>query len=89
MVAVAVRNAGALEMLTEAIHHIVSDDVTLSIKGTAILSALTAALINNHSTVSLMVWVIESLHLLAGMEKIMVFSMLIGDFRLLGQGTEF
>jgi len=76
-------------MLTEAIHHIVSDDVTLSIKGTAILSALTAALINNHSTVSLMVWVIESLHLSAGMEKIMVFSMLIGDFRLLGQGTEF
>lgn len=78
VVAVAVRNAGALEMLTEAIHHIASDDVTLSITGTAMLSAVTAALINNHSTVSLMVWVIESLDLSAGMEKIMVFSMLIG-----------
>jgi len=78
IVAVAVRNAGLTDQVAEVARQILEDSAELSIIGMSFLSAIIASFINNHSTVSLMIWVVEDLALDRNLEQAVVMASLIG-----------
>jgi len=77
-VAVAVRDTGSIDALLVALEELLRQGTEQSIVWVSYLCAAVAAGINNHSTVSLMVWLIESLSLDAEAEKMMVLASLVG-----------
>jgi len=76
--AVAVRDSGSIEGLLAVFEALVRQGTEQSILWVSYLCAVVAACINNHSTVSVMVWLIEGLSLGANEEKMMVLASLIG-----------
>jgi len=78
IVAVAVRNAGLTDEVTDVSRQLLDTSTELSILGMSFLSAVVAAVINNHSTVSLMIWVVEDLALERSLEQAVVMASLIG-----------
>ena len=78
VVAVAVRNAGLTDEVAEVSTQLLQTSTEWSIIGMSFLSALVAAVINNHSTVSLMIWVVEDLALERNLEQAVVMASLIG-----------
>ena len=78
IVAVAVRNAGLTDEVADVSRQLLDTSTELSILGMSFLSAVVAAVINNHSTVSLMIWVVEDLALEQNLEQAIVMASLIG-----------
>lgn len=78
VVAVAVRNAGLTEEVADVSRQLLETSTEWSIIGMSFLSAVVAAVINNHSTVSLMIWVVEDLALDRSLEQAVVMASLIG-----------
>ena len=78
VVAVAVRNAGLTEEVADVSRQLLNTSTEWSIIGMSFLSAVVAAFINNHSTVSLMIWVVEDLALDRSLEQAVVMASLIG-----------
>ena len=78
VVAVAVRNAGLTEEVADVSSQLLDTSTEWSIIGMSFLSAIVAAVINNHSTVSLMIWVVEDLALERSLEQAVVMASLIG-----------
>ena len=74
----AVRDTGSIDALLVALEELLRQGTEQSIVWVSYLCAAVAAGINNHSTVSLMVWLIESLSLDAEAEKMMVLASLVG-----------
>lgn len=77
-IAVALRDSGATENLLAVFEALVHQGTEQSIVWVSYLCAVVAACINNHSTVSVMVWLIEGLSLEVDAEKMMVLASLIG-----------
>lgn len=78
VVAVAVRNAGLTDEVAEIATQLLKTSTEWSIIGMSFLSAVVAAVINNHSTVSLMIYVVEDLALQRNLEQAVVMASLIG-----------
>ncbi|MFT6288523.1 MAG: arsenical pump membrane protein [Alcanivorax sp.] len=78
VVAAAVRNAGLVDQISLLAQSALDGNAFPSIMSLSALSAVIAAFINNHSTVSLMIWVVKAMELSQGQELVFVLSTLIG-----------
>ncbi len=78
LITVGLRNGGFTHLLGDLIRYLSGDSSPLLLLSTSLVSATSSAFINNHSTVGLMIWVVQDMQLDSLMQKLMVFAMLIG-----------
>ncbi len=78
LITVGLRNGGFTHLLGDLIRYLSGDSPGILLLSTSLVSATSSAFINNHSTVGLMIWVVQDMQLDTLMQKLMVFAMLIG-----------
>jgi len=78
IVTVGLRNAGITEVFGDLIARLGGESLPGMLLSTSLTAAVSSAFINNHSTVGLMIWVIQDFSLPTLEQNLMVYAALIG-----------